>query len=291
MAQSKKGKKPTAKTVSKPVATTTAVKPAEQKRGLGSLSQWNKWFGIIYLVQALAILIIATGKTLPVTVHFVGVDNMLSQVAGHTVYATASRHLFDVPLAQVLALALAISGALHWLLAAYMRNQYEEWMAKGLNPVRWLDGAFSASLIVLAIALASGINEITTLIALFVFSFMVHMLGLCMELYNLPYRRDEPVKDRKPYILMVIAAVAVWLMGGIPILAAVLFGNGLPAYIWITYATASVVVVASVTVLSRNYRRLGRWKEYPKAERLHMAISFAAKSIIAWELFVALLRP
>lgn len=257
----------------------------------GSLQKWNKWLAVIYGVEALAILLLSVGHTFPVTIKFLGVDTLLSQQAGHTIYAAASRHLFDMPLAQVLGLVLAISAVIHALQASYIRSIYEEWLERGANPLRWLDGSFSASLLPVAIGLAAGFSDLTSLLMLFVLGFMAHILGLLVELYNQPYQADKPIADTRPFTLLVVASITVWLVLGLYIGASALFGGGLPLYIWATYLTALVFVAAIGAVLLSNYRRRAPFKSYVRSERAIMLLGFAAKSIIAWELFAAVLHP
>ena len=321
MAQSKKGKKPASRTaksaqtakVTKAAKTSKAAKPAKagpavavtkpaasaeadskKSRAATRMESWNKWLAAAYAVEALAIIIAGTGHTFPVVIHFLGVDTMLSQTAGHTVNALATRHLFDVPLAQVLALVLAIPAVLHLMLSSYLHNQYNAWMERGMNPIRWLDGAFSASLLPVAIGLAAGFSDITGLLMLFALGFITHLLGMLMELYNQPYttyKADTPAKDTKPFFLMVVAGTAAWLALGLFLGASLIFGAGLPWHAWVSYLTALVFVVLITLLLVRNYRRQGRWKDYQKTERAFMVLSFAAKSVVAWELFAAVLRP
>lgn len=257
----------------------------------------NKWLAIAYGVQALALLLVSVGRLSPVTVHFLGVDTLASPAAGHTVYAAASRHLFDVSLPQLLAFSLTISAVIHGLLARWLRGQYDGWLKQGSNPFRWLDGAFSSSLIPVVIGLVVGLSDVASLAMLFILGFATHILGLYMESYNnesrarKPQDNNVPAKDYRPFILMCITGATIWLVLGSAILSAVIFGAGLPPGIWIAYLVGSICAAAYAAVMLQNYRQAGRWSEYRKGNTACAVLGFVAKSSIAWLLFAAVLKP
>ena len=259
--------------------------------GNRNLLAWNKGLAIVYGLEALAILLLGSGKTFPVGIHFLGVDGLLSQAAGHTIYTQAFRPLFDLPLAQVLALCLAVSAAIHAMLSNYVKDLYIPWLEQGSNPLRWLDNAFSASLLPLAIALVAGVSSITMLLAIFILGFVSHILALLLDVYNRPYSPAQPIKDWRLFIVLTMTATTAWLMVIAPVIAGYLFGDGLPVYISLTLLTALVFVVAIGWLMINSYRRRsqGKPEDYRKFELSFMLLSFAAKSIIAWELFVAVL--
>jgi hypothetical protein len=296
MSKAKKKNPPAEKTrvekpqVDKPIAT-EVVKKAPDAEG-DRLHAWNKWLAIVYGVQALALLLFSLGRLFPVTIHFLGMDTLASQAVGHTVYTAASRHLFDVSLPQLLAMSLAISAATHGILSRWMREQYASWIRQGSNPIRWLDGAFSTSLLLVVIGLVAGLSDVTSLLMLFALGFVVHLSGLYMESYNQPYTsKGKPVQDYRPFILLCITAAAAWLALGGAILSAAIFGAGLPPGVWIAYLVGSIFAAAYAFVTVQGYRRVGRWAEYRNNEMACVIVSFIAKSSVAWLLFSAVLKP
>lgn len=254
------------------------------------LHSLNKWLAIAYGTQALALLLFSLRGLFPVTVHFLGVDTLASQATGHTVYAAATLHLFDMSLPQLLALSLAISAATCGILARWLRAPYAVWVKQGSNPIRWMDGSFSTSLIPVAIGLVVGLSDVTSLLMLFVLGFATHILGLYMEAYNAEHMANgQPAKDYRPFILLCITSAAVWLTLGVAILSSVIFGSGLPTGAWTAYGIGTFCVGAYGFILLQGYRRRGRWANYRTSDLACSLLSFAAKSTIAWLLFWAVL--
>lgn len=262
---------------------------------IGRLARLNKWLAIGYGVQALALMLFSVGRVFPVTVHFLGKDTLASQAVGHSVYAAASQHLFDVSLPQILALSLTISAVLHAIIARWLRRQYATWLDEGSNPLRWLDGAFSASLLPVAIGLVAGLADVASMALLFILGFATHLLGLYMEAYNQKFTQQKTgisaAQDFRPFMLLCITGATVWLVLGSSVLSAVIFGAGLPPGVWLAYIFGIICVSAYTVVMLRTYRRAGRFADYRYTELVSVILSFVAKSGIAWLLFSAVLKP
>jgi hypothetical protein len=291
-------KKSQNKSISKPSADAHKSSPKSKP---GRLVRLNKWLAIGYGVQAIALLLFSVGRTFPITIHFLGKDTLASQAAGHTVYASASQHLLDVSLPQILGLSLAISAVFHLIVARWLKAQYTDWLAEGSNPLRWLDGAFSVSLLPVAIGLVAGLSDITSILMLFVLGFATHLLGLYMEAYNqkranhlLTGKKPTgpgPTTDYRPFLLLCITGASACIVLGASVLAAVVFGAGLPPGIWLAYVLGVISVIAYLVVMMRTYRRTGRFADYRYSELASITLSFVAKSGIAWLLFSAVLAP
>ncbi len=297
--QTKAEGKKSAKLASKSVAKTkdrvkevpvAVLEPATLKKD--RLLSLNKWLAIALGLQALALVLLSANRLFPVTIHFLGMDTLVSQAAGQTVYTPATRHLFDVSLAQILGLALAISAAAHGILARWLSKPYLEWIKEGSNPIRWLDGAFSASLLPVAIGLVAGLADVASLVMIFVLGFATHLLGLYMESYNQKHTSvGKPVADYRPFILLCITGVTAWVVLGTSILSSVIFGHGLPPGVWIAYIVGVLCAIAYLLVMVQGYHRKSRWASYRNSEVSLIVLSFIAKSSIAWLLFSAVLKP
>ncbi len=40
-----------------------------------------------------------------------------------------------------------------------------------------------------------------------------------------------------------------------------------------------------------QYKKVGKWADYPYGERAYIPLSFFAKSALAWQVFAGMLRP
>jgi hypothetical protein len=262
---------------------------SEQSDGpFAGLHRLNRRLAISYSVQALALLLLSVSGALPVTAQFLGVDALASQANGGTVYAPASQYLFNLHVAQVLALSLAISGAFHGLYLYRANRLYETALRRRENPYRWLENAFSSSLLLLAIGLLAGLRDIASLGMLFVLGFVSYMLAWQYEQQALARQGQDA---RRSFVMLVITALAAWLAVGSYLLYGVLFGDGIPLFLGIAYGTALAGVIWTGWLLVRLRRAAGRWGDYMYAERMFSLSFFVIKTLLVWQLFAGALQP
>jgi hypothetical protein len=248
------------------------------------LHRLNKWLAISYGMQALVLVLLAGSKTLSVGISFLGIDSLASQSNGHTVYTAASQHLFDLSLAQILALSLGISAAFHALVAHLMRPVYESMLAAGENPYRWMENAFSFSLIAVAVGLTVGARDIASLAMIFALSFIAHMLAWQFEHHVIAKRQTDV---RQTFVLFTIANLTAWLVIGGYALASVVLGGGVPAYAAIACGLALASVLATGVMLQLYKQGRGKWRNYLFTERTFVLLNFASKTLVIWMLFAA----
>jgi hypothetical protein len=256
-----------------------------------SLARWNRVLSGLHLVQFLAMLAVASTATafapyVP-TVKLKLVDGVFAGVEPTQV------QLFSMPLAWFIASFLAMSAFAHFLAAWPLRRRYEAWLARGMNPLRWVEYAFSSTVMIVAIAYISFIRDVPALVAIAACNVAMILFGWGMEAAN-EGRRDNP--DWKHFIFGCIAGVAPWIgivsillaYGAQPDLPA---GAGIPAFVYLIVATlfASFNVFAITMVL--QYRQIGRWRDYLAGEKTYMVMSLVAKSALAWQVFSGTLRP
>lgn len=315
---SKSTKKPAGKkAAAKEPRKTAVVKPVKDASVLqgpmAGLVKLNKRLAIAYIVQALVLIILAAAKSFPVTVHFLGVDSFASAVNGGangTVYAPASHQLFALPLVQVLALSLTVSAAFHGLSAAWGSNLYASFVRQGVNPLRWMENAFSASLLPVAIGLVAGVQDIAAILMLFALGFIAHIMGWQMESDRAAGGAGAQLNKRRSFIAMAVAAGAAWLALGYYLLGAGLFGNGVAVYTALAYGfgLAGVLLYGALVhqycfgdtpgggVVAKLQPVLPtRWsqklQDYARLERWCMMLSFCIKTLVVWQLFAGALRP
>ena len=88
---------------------------------------------------------------------------------------------------------------------------------RGINFARWYEYAFSSSLMIIVIAMLSGVYDVGALIGMFGVNAMMILFGLLMELHNQTTKRT----DWTAYIFGCIAGVFPWIVIGLH-----LFGEG-----------------------------------------------------------------
>ncbi len=225
------------------------------------LRRLNKRLAIAYGVQAIIVLLFASFQLYPVTI--------------------ASQRLFDVSLLQIMALSLAISGTFHAIVASGVREQYEAGLRQRENPYRWLENAFSASLLPIVIAIAVGLSDIAALAMLFTLGFVTHVLGWQFE-RQLAAGQEHDV--RRSFVLIAISSLTAWAVVGGYAVYGLTSTDGFATYGVVAYGLALVAVAGIGWVLLQFKRGTGKWRDYLYVERTLVLISFAVKSLVAWVL-------
>jgi hypothetical protein len=253
-----------------------------------TLRKWNLWAAGLHAAQALVLLFLATGKTWAVNLGYQTSDSLQSQVVGHTVLAPAAHHWFELRLSYLLALILLLAALAHFLMAVWYRPRYEADLKNGLNRLRWIEYALTGGLMLAAIALLGGISDFGTLVLLFGLTALAGLLALSTELQN-PWRRAMQVKWL-PFWLTCAAGLLPWLVIAFGLVATDIYGNrDIPTYLHVLYDTILLGFVVAAGNLWLQYRRRGRWGEYPHSERMFIVISLVVKAALVWQIYAAVL--
>jgi hypothetical protein len=150
----------------------------EQMNGtaLRRLRAYNGVMGAFHLAQAVVVLALATDFTLPVVATF------MSGPPG--VGDPAVTHLLDASVAWGVAGFLLLSAAAHAVLVAPgVFGWYTANLARGRNYARWIEYSVSSTLMVLLIALLTGIADVAALVGLGAANAGMILFGLLMAGY------------------------------------------------------------------------------------------------------------
>lgn len=293
MAKKTTSKKP--KTVKS--AKKTAVKKTEiaakaeaaktpKKISLKRLQRWNILLALVLAGQALAITILGKTATLPITANLLNEDALASQAAGHRVLVAATRHLFDINMVVIVAVFLLISAVFHGLIATYAKSKYEQQVSHGVNKLRWIDYGLSASVMLVAVAMISGVYDLASLMMIFVLVVLLHVFG-----YFLETQKSAAVEARRNSLKgLLVAGGTVWLAIAIYVKAAVIYGVGLPRYVYYIDGSIFVITLGLAFNTYKSFKRTGRWSDYLYGEQAYMLLSMIAKSALAWQIYAGLLR-
>lgn len=251
---------------------------------------WNRWLVGLHAVQAVAVLVLAITKTFPVTVSYQAVDSLQTTASGSIVLAPATHHLFDVNLAYLVAIFFGLSAAAHLLMATVYRSRYEKDLGKGVNRLRWGEYALGAGTMIVGVAVLTGVQDLGTLLLMFVMTAVVSLLGLVMELHNPVRGRAHP--NWISYVVGCIAGIAPWVVLALYLVATNVFGSGhVPGFVYGIYVSLLILFGAFAVNMWLQYRKIGPWKDYLYGERMYMILSLAAKSALAWQIFAGVLKP
>lgn len=255
---------------------------------LPSLHNWNVWLAFIHAIQGAVVLLLSATKLFPVETHYLTLDPVSSELAGHPVLGSAMRHLFDINLVYLVAAFFFISAIAHGLIATVYRVRYEADLKRKINKARWIEYALSASTMMVAIAVLSGVADFSTLVMIFVLDAVMNLLGLAMEVYN----QGKPKANWLVYIIGCVAGIVPWFVFAVYIWGANIYGSGdIPGFVYGIYATMFILFSSFAVNMYLQYKKIGPWKEYLHGERVYMILSLVAKTLLAWQVFAGALRP
>ena len=234
---------------------------------------------LLHAAQGAVILVLSTDFALPVTGAF---------MAGQPGSGTPKQDvLFDLPIGPLVGAFLLLAAIDHGGVALQpLRARYERYLAEGVNPFRWLEYSLSASLMVVLIAMLTGIADYVALLALFVANAAMIFLGWLMELLNPP---DRARTRWLPFVLGCVIGAVAWIAIALQIGVSAGRGHAPPGFVYAIFVSLFVLFNSFAVNQALQYRRVGRWCEYRYGERWYLWLSLVAKSLLAWQVFANVL--
>ena len=252
-----------------------------------SLARWNGTLAVLHFAQFVAM--VAISRT---AVGFTAsVSYVVPRIVGGTFAGldTRSVQFIDVPLAWFVASFFFMSATAHFLLRWPLRRRYEAWLARGINPARWVEYAFSSTVMILAIAELSFIKEFSALVAIAGCNVAMNLFGWSMEAANEGRERT----DWKHFVFGCIVGIVPWIAIGASLVAYAVQPDAqpIPAFVWAIYASLFVSFNVFAITMVLQYAKVGRWRDYLTGEKSYMVLSLVAKSLLAWQVWSGTLRP
>jgi hypothetical protein len=241
------------------------------------LRRYNLGMGVLHAAQAVAVLALATSFALPVTAAF------MTGPPGSKPADPAT--LFDVSIAWGCALFLLISAAAHFIIAAPpVFPWYRANLRLSRNYARWIEYSVSSSVMIVLIALITGISDVAALIAIFAANAAMIFFGAVQEKY------ERPGGSLLPFWMGCVVGIAPWLAIGIYLWSP---GSAAepPAFVYAIFVSLFVFFNIFAINMLLQYRRVGRWRSYLFGEKTYIILSLVAKSLLAWQVFAGTLAP
>jgi hypothetical protein len=255
-----------------------AVAGAAPGAKLSGLRRWNATMAALHFVQGVAMLAVASAFSLPVTSSFLRMDAVTNKLVA------VPDELARLRIGPLVAGFLFISALAHGLLASpWLHRWYERSVSRGINPARWIEYAFSSSLMIVVIAMLVGIYDIASLLLVFALNATMILFGWLMELHNQTTERT----NWTAYWFGCFAGAVPWIA-----IAVYLAGSqDPPGFVYGIFASLFVFFNVFAVNMLLQYRRIGRWRDYLYGERAYMLLSLTAKSLLAWQVFAGTLQP
>lgn len=244
------------------------------------LRTWNAVMAFLHGIQGLLMVVLAEPVLWPVTRIRYEFDVETETLAPITI------QWVEVELALLVAGFLFLSALAHGLIATVRYAEYVGYLSLGMNPYRWFEYAVSASLMIVVIAMLSGIWDLGTLVALFGLVAVMNLMGLMMELHN----QTTTSTDWTAYYIGVIAGIVPWIVIAISLLGSIIASGGeVPDFVIYIYVSIFVFFNLFAVNMVLQYRGVWRWREYLFGERMYILLSLVAKSALAWQVYVGTL--
>ena len=245
------------------------------RQSLSRLRRWNVAVGLTHVVQAALILALSTGFSIPVIAAF-------QEGPPGTPLPQADK-LFEVPFGPAIALFLLLAAADHLLMAApRVVGWYERNLLRRINYARWAEYSVSASIMMVLIAMLTGITSLYALLGIFAVNAAMIAFGLLMERVN----EGRGRLDWTPFWLGSVAGIIPWIAVTIAIVGAETNGSGdVPPFVYGIYVSLFLFFNSFAVNMVLQYRRVGPWRDYLFGERGYLVLSLGAKSALAWQVF------
>jgi hypothetical protein len=257
----------------------TVIEPTEE--AFKRLRIYNGVMGFFHLIQGVLMLVLSNASSLPVTTNYLTADPMLKQpglpqvVGSLRLGPMVAAFLFMSALAHFL---LTLPGIYQW----YVKN-----LKKGANYARWIEYSFSASLMIVVIAMLSGVWDMNTLILLFFLNMMMILFGWMMELHN----QSTEKTNWTAFYFGCLAGFVPWVVISLYFFSAVADPTAqVPTFVFFILPILFVFFNSFALNMVLQYKKVGKWRDYLYGERVYILLSLLAKSALAWQVFAGTLR-
>lgn len=244
---------------------------------------YNAVMGLLHAAQGALMLILSNQFSLPVTTSY---------LASNTATGTPeslTRVAFNLRVGPMVALFLFMSAAAHLLLASpLLFAWYEKNLKRHINYARWVEYAFSSSVMIVIIAMLSGMYDLSSLILIFTLNAMMILFGLMMELHN----QTTEKTNWTAFGFGCIAGFVPWVVIALYFVSAALdSANSVPGFVYGIMISLFVFFNVFAINMVLQYKKVGPWKDYLFGEKVYILLSLLAKSLLAWQVFAGTLRP
>jgi hypothetical protein len=242
------------------------------------LRRANVIAGVLHLAQMILVLALSNDFTLPIAARY------MAGPPGSTFAEPIT--LLDAPIGLTVAIFLGLSAFFHFLVASpQFFSRYSAGIEKQHNYFRWVEYSISSSVMIVLIALITGVSDVAAIVAIFGANAAMILFGWLQEKYETPGNGGW-----LPFIFGCIAGAVPWLgllfyvlsIGGPADTSAPAFVYGIVISIFIFFNSFALVQWL-------QYKKAGKWSDYIRGEKTYITLSLIAKSALAWQIFASTL--
>lgn len=244
------------------------------------LKRLNISAGFLHLASLIAVVALSNDFSLPVTATY------MSGPPGTTFSDPVT--LFNLNVSFMVALFLGLSAFFHFFIS-FGKNfdKYLAGLKNHINVFRWVEYSLSSSVMIILIAMITGISGYAALLAIFAANLSMILFGWLQEKYA------EPGDGQwLPFIFGCIAGIVPWLIIFIQVISPSNPTSATPpGFVYGIIVSIFVLFNSFALVQWLQYRAKGKWSNYLRGEKTYIVLSFVAKSLLAWQIFANTLVP
>lgn len=230
-----------------------------------------------HLAQGVLMIVLSSDYRVPLTTSFLSSDPVTR------VTETVTREVASIRLGPLVGIFLLISALAHFLLT--MPGIFE-WYVKNLkrhiNYARWVEYFFSSSLMIVIIAILSGMYDVPSLVLLFFLNGMMILFGLIMEVHNQTTEKTNWLS----FYCGCLAGLVPWVVVALYFFSAAAQSSGnMPTFVYFIMASLFIFFNLFAVNMALQYKKVGPWRDYIFGEKAYILLSLVAKSALAWQVF------
>jgi hypothetical protein len=254
------------------------------------LKRFNLAAGILHLIQGALMLYLGLMLEWERDIYTFYLDfNIISTTPPVFEVAPAPSIAFTIgSLGVILASFPLLSALAHFSVAFPLNDRYNENLRRGMNPYRWYEYSISSSIMIFLICFLTGIWDLWSLVMIFVLNATMIIFGHLMELLNQYTERTKWT----PFIAGCVSGGTPWVVLFAYFISAIM-STGLepPNFVYLIIAVYFVLFNVFALNMVLQYKGVGPWRDYLYGERFYIILSFVAKTLLSWIVFVGIFAP
>lgn len=238
--------------------------------------------GILHFIQAGLMLLLSNQFSLPVNTNYIYFNEFTQSLE------PVVKTVINLRIGPLVALFLLISSFAHFTLTLpRIYEWYVKNLQKGINYARWVEYSISSSLMIVIIAMLTGMYDLSSLILIFTLNAMMILFGMIMEVHNQTTKKTNWLS----FIFGCIAGAVPWLTIALYLYGAGGRKQGPPDFVYVIFFTIFLFFNSFAVNMVLQYKEVGKWNDYVFGEKVYILMSLIAKSALAWQVFAGTLRP
>ena len=225
--------------------------------------------------------LIDNDKTYPFYTNYPA--NVGDETEGRPIFGPDSKVAFNLNIGWLTGVFLGLSALDHLLVATCFKGTYESGLSKNYNIFRWIEYAFSASLMRVLVGVLSGVTDLHMQFLLFGLTACTMLFGLVFELENKKRRLTGAHNEIRWYLYWMgfIPHVFSWTVV-LGFFFYTLSKGDPPGFVYAIIIIIFTLDLSFAVVLGLQWMAKGCFRPYVNGEIAFIILSFTSKNLLAW---------